>query len=197
MKSKKVSIAGIGKVLLQRSRRAKHICLSVRPFKGIRVAVPYGVPFSKAHTFAKRKADWIRRQLRKTNRIEKQAVALTQLSPIDRSAARNLLIDRLQHLAQQHGFTYNKVYIRNQKTRWGSCSDQNNISLNVNLVRLSDELIDYTILHELVHTREKNHGERFWRRLDELVGDAKALNRELQQYQALLLSAWLVNKAAK
>ena len=190
-------IAGVGKVLLQRSRRAKHICLSVRPFRGVRIAVPYGVPFARAQTFAKRKADWIRRQLQKTDRIEKQAAALTRLSPIDRTAARRLLVSRLARLAEKHGFTYNRVYIRNQKTRWGSCSDRNNISLNMNLVRLSDELIDYTILHELVHTRVRNHSRHFWHQLDALVGDARALDRELRQYHVLLLSAWLNAQATK
>ena len=107
------------------------------------------------------------------------------------------LVGRLAQLAKKHGFTYNKVYIRSQKTRWGSCSHRNNISLNVNLVRLSEKLIDYTILHELVHTREKNHGQRFWQQLDVLVGDARALNRELRQYNVLLLSAWLNERASK
>jgi predicted metal-dependent hydrolase len=58
--------------------------------------------------------------------------------------------------------------------------------LNVNLVRLPDELIDYTILHELVHTRIKNHGQRFWDQLDRLLGDAKQLDQALNEYTFLL-----------
>ena len=190
-KSQNVRIAGIGKILMERSRRAKHICLSVRPFRGVRVAVPYGVPFSRARTFARRKAEWIRRQQQKVARIEKQAAALTRLGPIRRAEARKRLLERLATLAAQHGFSYNRVYVRSQKTRWGSCSDQNNISLNMNLVRLPDELIDYTILHELVHTRVKSHSTHFWQQLDALVGDARALDRQLRPYHVLLLSAWL------
>lgn len=72
--------------------------------------------------------------------------------------------------------------MKNQKTLWGSCSSANNINLNVNLVRLPDELRDYVLLHELVHTRHKNHGNAFWRALNHLVGDGKRLQRQLRQY---------------
>ena len=84
-------------------------------------------------------------------------------------------------------FEYNRVFIKEQKTRWGSCSGQNNINLNVNLVRLPQELIDYTLLHELVHTRIKNHSPRFWSQLDDLLGDAKRLDKKLSKYQVLLI----------
>ncbi len=109
-----------------------------------------------------------------------------KIIPIDRQAARRRLVDRLNYLAGKHDFQYNRVFIKNQKTRWGSCSGKNNINLNVNLVRLPDELIDYTILHELVHTRIKNHGQRFWAQLDRLLGDAGKLDRALNEYNFLL-----------
>ena len=106
---------------------------------------------------------------------------------IDRLAAGKLLINRLDLLAKKYGFTYNRVFIRNQKTRWGSCSTKNNINLNVNLVRLPPELIDYTILHELVHTRVKNHSRKFWDQMDALLGDAKKIDKKLSAYEVLLI----------
>ena len=102
--------------------------------------------------------------------------------PLDRGLARRVLVDRLDKLARKHDFTYNRVFVKNQKTLWGSCSSANNINLNVNLVRLPDELRDYVLLHELVHTRHKNHGNAFWSELDHLVGDGKRLQRQLRQY---------------
>jgi predicted metal-dependent hydrolase len=119
--------------------------------------------------------------------MELKAKALSDASPIDRTAARKVLVDRLNYLAQTYGFKYNRVFIRNQKTRWGSCSTKNNINLNVNLVRLPDELIDYTILHELVHTRVKNHSRRFWVQMDMLLGDAKKIDKKLRAYEFLLI----------
>ncbi len=187
LKSKSVKLSSVGTVLLERSSRARRISVSIRPFKGVRVAVPFGVSFDKAQMFAQSKAGWIIKHLGKMEHLELRAKALSPTSPIDRSAARKVLIDRLNLLAKKYGFTYNRVFIRNQKTRWGSCSTKNNINLNVNLVRLPDELIDYTILHELVHTRVKNHSRRFWDQMDMLLGDAKKIDKKLSAYEFLLI----------
>ena len=85
------------------------------------------------------------------------------------------LADRLYHLAKEHGFTCNNVSIREQRTRWGSCSHKNNISLNLKLVLLPKELIDYVMLHELVHTRIHNHSKKFWAELDRYTGNGKVM----------------------
>ncbi len=187
MKSKTVELNKVGTVLLERSSRAKRISVSVRPFKGVRVAVPYGVSFEAAQSFAQSKASWISKHLIRTERLELQAKLKSADDPIDRQAARKFLVDRLDYLAKQYGFNYNRVFIRNQKTRWGSCSRINNINLNMNLVRLPQELIDYTILHELVHTRIKNHGKQFWHQMDKLLGDAKKIDKKLAAYEFLLI----------
>ena len=187
MKSRKVEIKGVGEILLERSSRAKHISLSVRPFKGVRVAVPFGVPFGKAEEVALSKAGWIKKHMNKMAQVEKEAKALAKNNHINRAEARQRLVNRLDDLSQLHGFTYNRVFIRNQKTRWGSCSGKNNINLNVNLIRLPDELIDYIILHELVHTRVKDHSKQFWNELDKFVEKAKHLNKKLNNYKILLL----------
>ena len=187
LKSKTVELSSVGSVLLERSHRAKRISVSISPFKGVRVAVPLGVSFDQARLFAQSKAGWIKKHLGKMEQLEYRAKVASAGTPIDRSAARRFLVDRLNYLAKKYGLNYNRVFIRNQKTRWGSCSAKNNINLNVNLVRLPVELIDYTILHELVHTRIKNHGRRFWNQMDMLLGDAKKIDRQLSSYEYLLV----------
>ncbi|MBW2492842.1 MAG: M48 family metallopeptidase, partial [Deltaproteobacteria bacterium] len=97
-------------------------------------------------------------------------------------AAQKYLTERLDELCKQNGFKYNRVFVKNQKTRWGSCSNKNNINLNVNLMRLPGELIDYIILHELVHTQIKDHSNRFWEELNKFVKDPKGLDKKLRQY---------------
>lgn len=187
VKTKTIEIKSVGRVNMERSRRAKHISVSVRPFKGVRVAVPRGVSFASAELFAQSKAGWIKKHLEKMQKRELAAKVFTDNNPIDRKAARLHLVERLDYLAQKYGFEYNRVFIKNQKTRWGSCSGQNNINLNVNLVRLPEKLVDYTLLHELVHTRIKNHGKQFWAQMDRLLGDARKLDRALSEYNLLLL----------
>lgn len=187
MKSKKVRLHGIGDILLERSGRAKHINLSVRPFKGVRVAVPKGVSFQEAVAVAQSKIDWLQSHLARMMLIERQILEQKKDPPIDRDQARRRLIGRLEHLAAVHGFTYGKVFIRKQKTRWGSCSQANNINLNINLVRLPEALIDYTILHELVHTRIKNHGPLFWAELARHIPNPRQLDREMNRYWMVLM----------
>ncbi len=187
MKSKIVDLKSVGTVLLERSRRAKRISVSIRPFRGVRVAVPYGVSFDRALMFARSKAGWINKHLGKMEQLELKSRELSHIRPIDRAAARRVIVDRLDFLAKKYGFSYNRVFVRNQKTRWGSCSAKNNINLNVNLVRLPEELIDYTILHELVHTRIKNHSQKFWDQMDLLLGDARRIDKKLSAYEFLLI----------
>jgi len=79
-----------------------------------------------------------------------------------RENAKIYLPRRVYELAEMHGFEYEKVRIKNQKTRWGSCSAKRNINLNLRLMMAPDEAIDYVIIHELCHLRELNHNPAFW-----------------------------------
>nr|WP_321406409.1 SprT family zinc-dependent metalloprotease [uncultured Carboxylicivirga sp.] len=101
-----------------------------------------------------------------------------------RLEAKRYLPHRLAELAQKHSIRYQNVVIKNLKSRWGSCSGRNNINLNLHLMRLPDELIDYVLLHELCHVHEKNHGPHFWARLDTMTnGQARQLDGRMKDYQ--------------
>ncbi len=101
-----------------------------------------------------------------------------------RLEAKRFLPGRLAWLAQQHNIKFNNVTIKNLKSRWGSCSAINNINLNLHLMRLPDQLIDYVLLHELCHVHEKNHGPHFWTRLDIMCkGRARQLDKSIKDYQ--------------
>lgn len=187
MESRIISIEGI-EIVMERSRKAGKLSLSVRPVRGVRVAVPPGASFRAAEKFAQSKIQWIKTSLLKIKKIEETHKNIPELSePLNRKKSRNILIDRINQLAERYGFTFNRVFIRNQKTRWGSCSGNNNINLNINLVRLPGELMDYVILHELVHTRIKNHSRSFWRELDVYVGNSKKTDAKLKKYSLSIL----------
>jgi predicted metal-dependent hydrolase len=107
---------------------------------------------------------------------------------IYRFEAHKILPSRLSELAQKHGFQFNRLTIRNNKRNWGSCSSKNNISLNLQMMKLPDELIDYILLHELVHTRIKNHGPQFWDKLEELTNfRARELSKQVRKFSTYTL----------
>lgn len=175
-------IPDVGPVVLAISNRAKYLRITVRSDRAVRLTVPRGVPLKKARQFLNSRIPWIKKHVRKFEELENSREQVP-LPPIGKTRARTALIGRLEELAELHDFRFNKVSIRNQKTRWGSCSARNNISLNVNLLRLPAKLRDYVILHELVHTRIKNHSEEFWTELDVYVGGiAKEFRRTLTSH---------------
>jgi len=100
-----------------------------------------------------------------------------------RKEAKEYLPARVKVLAEKHKFSFKNVAIKNTKTRWGSCSFSNNINLSLHLMRLPDHLVDYVILHELVHTKVKNHSKDFWQLLDIVSGNARKLDREVKEYR--------------
>lgn len=100
-----------------------------------------------------------------------------------RKEAKKFLPPRIGELARLHGFDIKRVAIKNNRSRWGSCSNENNINLSLHLMRLPQHLIDYVLLHELVHTVHKNHSKQFWKRLDSITGNARALDKELRNYR--------------
>ena len=119
---------------------------------------------------------------------ESQAFIEKVIAEIYRFEAKNILPARLSKLAEQFGFSFNKVTIRNNKRNWGSCSSRNNISLNLQMMKMPDNLIDYILLHELVHTEIKNHSPKFWEKLNQVTGNkARLLAKETRRYSTYLL----------
>lgn len=100
-----------------------------------------------------------------------------------RLEAKDYLPQRTEFLARKFGLKYRDLTVKNLTSRWGSCSGRNNINLNLHLIRLPYELIDYVILHELAHIREKNHSEKFWKFLSSLLPEAIELNKKLKFYK--------------
>ncbi len=169
-------------VVFVKSPRARRLSITIKPFKPVRVTFPFRISLKKAREFLEAKLEWVKKTVNKMNEIEQQTAGLERAPEINKNYAKIILRTQLKFLAVKHNFSYNRVFIRNQKTRWGSCSSKNNINLNINLVRLPQELQDYVILHELVHTRIKNHSKKFWSELDKYAGQSKKIARELRKH---------------
>lgn len=172
----------IGIIRYIKNNRAKRIVISVKP-NFVRVTVPRRQTLKNAQKFVEQKIDWIKTHSKNMQILREKS---EELPKIKREEAREKLGNRLSELAQKHNFQYNRVSIRNQKTRWGSCSSKDNISLNMKLLHLPEHLIDYILLHELVHTRVKNHSKSFWDELETVVPNARSIDKQLREYQYCL-----------
>ncbi|HET7320131.1 MAG TPA: YgjP-like metallopeptidase domain-containing protein [Candidatus Saccharimonadales bacterium] len=105
-----------------------------------------------------------------------------------RNQAEQLLPQRLAQLSAQYGYSYTSVSVKQLKSLWGSCDQQKNIVLNLFLMQLPWELIDYVLLHELAHTRVLRHGEPFWSEMEKSRPSAKQLRKAMRDHQPILRS---------
>ena len=173
----------VGTIKYLGNNKAKRIIISVKP-EFVRVVIPKRQSFKSAQKFVESRLEWIKKNKTK---IKLQTQKKDELPEIDRKVARKVLCRRIGELAQLHNFVYNRISIRKQKTRWGSCSSKDNINLNMNLLHLPPELMDYVLLHELVHTKVKNHSNDFWDELETVVPNARIIDRKLKDYQYCLI----------
>jgi predicted metal-dependent hydrolase len=95
--------------------------------------------------------------------------------------ARKYIFERTKFLSEHYGFKFNKISIRGQKTRWGSCSRKGNLSFNFKLMQYSPDLIDYVLVHELCHLKEMNHSIRFWGLVQNIIPDYRERRNTLKK----------------
>lgn len=186
--TKRVVHARVGEVILSRTARARRISISVRANGVVRLLFPLGVGEEQAVAFLEQKIAWIEAA---RARLAARRPVVAPLPPAEakariealRHAAKADLPARIERLARQTGLKYAGLAIRASRTKWGSCSGRNTISLSLFLMTLPEHLRDFVIVHELCHTVHHNHSPRFHALLDRLVGGhEKALNRELKTY---------------
>ncbi len=104
-----------------------------------------------------------------------------------RKEAKEYLPNRLELLSKRYEYNYKSVRLKNLKSRWGSCSATNNINLNIHLMRLPSHLIDYVLVHELCHTKIKNHSPSFWKLMEITLGPSiKDFRKEIKKHQIIL-----------
>lgn len=102
-----------------------------------------------------------------------------------KEVARALVHKKLEAFNRHYGFIYQRVTIRDQKSRWGSCSKKGNLNFNYRIALLPDDLADAIIVHELCHLKEFNHSARFWERVKETIPDVAERRKRLNAYHPL------------
>lgn len=191
----------VGDVLVRRSPRARRVSIRVSASKGIVVTVPFWASFKSGLAFLALNREWVMTTVLRQQKKLAQSDAATGIAGMDeaeraaeverlRAEAKAWLPGRLRELADRYGFTVGKVFIKHNKSNWGSCSVRSNINLNLNLMRLPEDLRDYVMLHELAHLRHANHGPQFHALLDALCTDctgrsARDLEKDIRKYRLI------------
>ena len=180
-------IEGIGEVRVVQSARARRVSLSVSAAGRVRLTYPRGVSRERALEFLSTRAEWIAaaRERQAARAAERPRIEYTpeQIASMRRAAHLDLP-PRVAAIAARTGLKYNRLSIRAARTKWGSCSGRNDISLSLYMMLLPDRLRDYVIIHELCHTVHHNHSPRFHALVDSLTGGReRELDRELKKYR--------------
>lgn len=100
-----------------------------------------------------------------------------------RRRAGEVIRERVDCYAEKMGVTYNRVFIKEQKTRWGSCSCRGNLNFNWKLILTGDEQLDYVVVHELAHLKQMNHSPQFWREVERILPDYRERRKRLKNYR--------------
>lgn len=167
---------------LKQSARARRVRITVRPGGEVVLTVPRGVRQGWAEQFLRQKLSWVMK-------AQKNAARFANASSLrgskkeyreKKDEALGLVRDKLAHVNQHYHFTHGRISIRNQKTRWGSCSKRGNLNFNYKILYLSPAAQDYLIVHELCHTKEFNHSKNFWLLVAQTCPDYRIIKKELR-----------------
>lgn len=173
-----------------RSRR-KTISLQITPEGQVVLRSPYGVSKEELQRFVDEKRDWLNKNLQKVQQRQQEASHAGSLSPEEIRAladrAKDVIPQRVAHFAPLVGVTYGRITIRNQRTRWGSCSGKGNLNFNCLLMLAPPEVLDYVVVHELCHRKEMNHSPRFWAEVARVLPDYQQRRRWLKEHGGALL----------
>lgn len=161
------------KFKFQKHHASKNLKMSVKQGE-ILVTVPKYSSFKLAREFALSNFTWARANYKEDKRTKKETNNL-------RKEAREILQKELDECADKFNFKYRTLKMSSAKRRWGSCSYINNINLNIELARVPKHLREYVILHELCHTKIKNHSEKFWNLMEKYMPDTKSRRSELKK----------------
>lgn len=161
-----------------RMRQARRYVMRVRPDGDLRVTIPRGGSKAEAVRFADRHLEWAERQRSRVLATRRPAAVDHDLRT---RAARELPLQLLA-LASGHGLTVKRITIRNQRSRWGSCSARGHITLNFRLMLMPAEVREYIVIHELMHLRQANHSIRFWRLVEAACPGFRDAERWLKRH---------------
>ncbi len=166
----------------RRNRRSKRIRLTVSNNSIILLTRPVYVSQETALCFLKENISWVKKILAKQNKKDDD-ISIYSLEHYlkYKEEAKKLVEEKVRYWNRFYGFEYKAISIRNQKTRWGSCSSKKNLNFNYKIIFLKEELQDYLVVHELCHLKYMDHSDKFWSTVEKGIPDHKTRSKMLRR----------------
>lgn len=163
----------------------KTISIEITKDAQVLVRAPRSMSKAEIQSFVESKSEWIeknRKEVEKSlaTRKKQEIISLEQVKELAEKAL-EYIPQRVAHYAEIIGVTYGRITIRNQRTRWGSCSGKGNLNFNCLLMLMPKEIIDYVIVHELCHRKEMNHSTTFWKEVEKVLPDYYVCRKWLKE----------------
>ena len=176
------------KYTMRKSERARNIRITVERSGEVFVTIPPGKDDKEAEIFVEKHKEWIRRKAEYFlknplpafwEKIKSRAGSKKEFKN-RKGEALALIEEKIKKFNNYYNFSYKKIVIRNQKSRWGSCSKKENLNFNYRIIFLPPEIQDYIIVHELCHLKELNHSKSFWSLVSKQIPDYKDRRKKLK-----------------
>ncbi len=169
---------------LRVSKRARRMRLAVYCDGSFVVTAPRNISESIIEQFIIQKSQWVIDKLEYFRNVSGQVLAKGTKKDYTEHKDKALALaqKRIEYFNKIYGFEFNKINIKNQKTRWGSCSKKGNLNFNYKIVLIPERLADYIIAHELCHLKEFNHSQKFWNLVAKIIPDYLEMRKELKKH---------------
>lgn len=164
----------------------KSIGLEVKADGSVLARIPRRLSDKELKKFLEEHKTWVFQKKaifedRRKNRETSWIIPVSELMPEDIEKIKAKFSERVQYYSNRMGVTYKRITIRNQKTRWGSCSEKGNLNFNYRLYYFPLELLDYVVVHELAHRKHMNHSAVFWEEVGRYCPDYKECRKRLKE----------------
>ena len=170
--------------IIKKSRRTT-ISVQITPDQKLLVKAPAYTSIKEVEEFLREKRDWIIKQINRTKVTSQQAAQMGILSDKEirklKRDAKKIIPERVEYYAKLSGITYNRIFIRLQKSRWGSCSVEGNLNFNALLALMPLEVLDSVVVHELCHRRHMDHSKAFYDEVLKIFPDYKKWDKWLKE----------------
>ena len=172
--------------------KRKSLSLEIKRDGQVILRAPVWITDAQIQHFLRQKSGWIKKHLEKV-----EASRIPEIHPVEKMTEEEIqklagravkeIPPRVAHFAPIVGVTYGRITIRNQKSRWGSCSSKGNLNFNCLLMLTPQDIIDYVIVHELCHRKEMNHSRQFWAEVERILPDYRQREKWLKDHGPVLV----------